>query len=515
MLPHRRTFRSTGRVGPSRRLRLAVTACLAAVVLAPGAARAASAPAEASDRAPTPTKDRKKPWIRRVVPSHNMFELGVYGGLFFVSKDHDFYDPATAPQEPLWAVGIGDFGARLAYFPLAYLGFELEGNVVPTFTRTPTNDPVLLYGFRGHPILRLPGYRIVPFVLGGFGLMGVRSAPDVVGRDVDPMAHYGVGVELFAHRFVALRLEGRHLMGAKAARQNDVTHHFEVLLGLSFTLRVPKKAKPPPPPDRDHDGFLDAEDACPDEPGVAPDGCPRRDTDGDGFLDRDDACPKEPGVAPDGCPPPDQDGDGILDPDDACVTEPETKNGYQDEDGCPDELPEPVKKFSGVIEGIVFDFNEATIKPESKPVLDRAIEVLKEFPEIRVEIVGHTDDVGTRAFNLDLSRRRAEAVRDYLVAGGIDSARLRVRGAGPDEPIAPNDTEEGRAKNRRTEFRILTADDLAPKGDGSKGQAGPPKPKGGDSKGGAEKSKQEDRGSEAPDPKATRGAGEPKGGERP
>ncbi|RMG96205.1 MAG: OmpA family protein [Deltaproteobacteria bacterium] len=419
----------------------------------------------------TPVAER--PWIRRVVPARNMIEIGVYGGAFFAADDHDFYDPATAPQKPLWKVGIGDWGLRFAYFPLSFLGLEIEGNVVPTFARTATNDPVLLYGFRGHPILRLPGYRISPFALGGFGLMGVRSAMDVVGRDVDPIAHYGVGVELFAHRFVALRLEGRHLMGAKAARQNDVTHHFEVLFGVSFTYRVPKRPEPPPPPDRDGDGFVDAKDACPDEPGVAPDGCPRRDTDGDGFLDRDDACPKVPGVAPDGCPIPDTDGDGILDPDDACVDEPETKNGYQDDDGCPDELPEPVKEFSGVIEGIEFDFNEATIKPESKPVLDKAIEVLKEFPEIRVEIVGHTDNVGTREFNLELSRRRAEAVRDYLVRGGIDPSRLRVRGAGPDEPIAPNDTEEGRAKNRRTEFRILTKDDEPDTGpkDRAKGQA--------------------------------------------
>jgi OOP family OmpA-OmpF porin len=85
---------------------------------------------------------------------------------------------------------------------------------------------------------------------------------------------------------------------------------------------------------------------------VAPDGCPAKDTDGDGFLDPDDKCPEEKGVAPDGCPDQDPDQDGILGDKDKCPKEPETKNGYQDEDGGPDEVPEEVKKFTGVIQGI-------------------------------------------------------------------------------------------------------------------------------------------------------------------
>ncbi len=415
---------------------------------------------------PDPTQ-RDKPWIRRFAPQRNMAEVGIYGGVFFASENHDFYDPNaplnTTPQKPLWRASA-DIGLRVAFYPVEYLGLELEGNVIPARVRTVNDDFALLYGFRAHPVLQLPWYRITPFVLGGFGAMGVRSNVFVLGNDVDPVAHYGGGVKMFLNRWLAVRVEARHLMGAQAALQNDVTHHVEVHGGLSVTLRPKPKRPEPPNPDRDDDGFLNEVDACPDTPGIEPDGCPAHDSDGDGFLDPDDKCPTEPGVAADGCPIPDSDGDGILDPDDKCPTKPETKNGYEDEDGCPDEIPAPIKEFTGVIDGIEFEFNKTKIRKGSKPTLDKAVKVLKEFPEIRVEISGHTDNVGTREFNVDLSRRRAEAVRDYLVAGGVAAERLKVRGAGPDQPIADNETEGGRAKNRRTEFRILVKKTATPAG---------------------------------------------------
>src|SRR5690606_15884642 len=136
-------------------------------------------------------------------------------------------------------------------------------------------------------------------------------------------------------------------------------------------------------------------------------------------------------------------------------------NGYQDQDGCPDELPPEIEEFSGVIEGIKFEYDSAKVRKSSSPKLDKAIEVLQRFPDVRLEVVGHSDDKGTREYNLDLSKRRAEAVVDYIVAGGIDRSRLRSRGAGPDEPMVPNDSNANRAKNRRTEFRVLTDEDLS------------------------------------------------------
>ncbi|MCA9718993.1 MAG: thrombospondin type 3 repeat-containing protein, partial [Myxococcales bacterium] len=212
-----------------------------------------------------------------------------------------------------------------------------------------------------------------------------------------------------------VRLDIRDNMAAQRGVDDGATHYPEITLGVSIRFGA-KKDEPEedsdgdgyldsdddcpydpenfngyededgcPEYDRDGDGFFDNQDACPDVPGIAPDGCPEKDRDGDGFLDSQDACPDTPGVEPDGCPIPDTDGDGILDPDDQCVTQPETRNGYQDEDGCPDEIPPKLAKFTGAIKGIYFDFNKDTIKPKSKPVLDRAVSVLDEFPSIRIE----------------------------------------------------------------------------------------------------------------------------------
>jgi OOP family OmpA-OmpF porin len=142
-------------------------------------------------------------------------------------------------------------------------------------------------------------------------------------------------------------------------------------------------------------------------------------------------------------------------PEDQCPTEPETDNDYQDEDGCPDEVPTEVAKFTGAIRGINFDVDEATIKKNSTKTLNAAVKVLTDFPDVRIEISGHTDTDGDRDHNLDLSRRRAEAVKKYLIDKGIDSSRIETRGAGPDEPVADNTTKRGKAQNRRIEFKLL------------------------------------------------------------
>jgi OmpA-OmpF porin, OOP family len=106
-------------------------------------------------------------------------------------------------------------------------------------------------------------------------------------------------------------------------------------------------------------------------------------------------------------------------------------------------------------ETIYFDTGEATIKPVSFSLLDEVAGVLKQHGELkRTEIEGHTDSQGDAAFNQQLSQRRAEAVREYLVRKGIDESRLGAKGFGADKPIAPNDTEQGREANRRVEFRI-------------------------------------------------------------
>lgn len=105
------------------------------------------------------------------------------------------------------------------------------------------------------------------------------------------------------------------------------------------------------------------------------------------------------------------------------------------------------------IYGIYFDFDKADIKPESKPTIEEIAKFLKEHPEIKLYIVGHTDNVGKLEYNMELSKRRAEAVVKELVEKyGIKSDRLKAFGVGPLAPVAPNSTEEGRAKNRRVEL---------------------------------------------------------------
>ena len=177
------------------------------------------------------------------------------------------------------------------------------------------------------------------------------------------------------------------------------------------------------------------------------------DGDGDGFADDKDACPGDPGVAVDGCPAQDRDEDGLLGTDDRCPTEPENRNGFQDEDGCPDEIPVKLGKFGGPPIHSYFDEGKDTIRPKSTALLDRWVTVMNEYPEARLEISGHTND--REKSPAELSLRRAQAVQRYMLAHGIAAARVQVRGAGADEPLDTNGTEVGRAKNRRITFQTF------------------------------------------------------------
>jgi len=286
-----------------------------------------------------------QPWIEQTTPQRDTWELGAYGGAFVLSERHDLYDLHTFPQRPLRRVGpLG--GLRGAYFPLAFVGAEAEFDGTWT-TLSDASEPVFAWGVRGSAILQLPLYRIVPFALGGYGLMGVRSSRDAVGNDVDPAGHYGLGVKLLVTPWLAIRLDGRHVLSAAAARRRAVAHHGAVSLGLSFTLgRARAHQAPTPPPsvepasilvlDSDRDGIADGRDACPTDPGAGLDGCVAADGDGDGILDLHDQCPTEAGPQADGCPSLDTDGDGILDRHDQCPTEFGSMS-----DGCHRPDPEP------------------------------------------------------------------------------------------------------------------------------------------------------------------------------
>lgn len=228
---------------------------------------------------------------------------------------------------------------------------------------------------------------------------------------------------------------------------------------------------PEDPNDIDGDKIPNDKDQCPKDPETVngymdEDGCPENpnDLDGDGIVNEKDKCPKEPETInnfedTDGCPdvvPNDSDGDGVPDDKDRCQGEKEVWNGYKDEDGCADhELDE----FSGIIEGIYFEVNQAMIKKESYPKLNRAAEVLGKYKILNFVIEGHTDSSGNKDMNMKLSEKRAQSVYEYLRYRGVSAERMAVEAYGPTKPIADNKTKEGKAKNRRIEFRILNLDE--------------------------------------------------------
>jgi len=125
---------------------------------------------------------------------------------------------------------------------------------------------------------------------------------------------------------------------------------------------------------------------------------------------------------------------------------------FDEEPPPPPPPPAPPTKTKLVLRGVHFDFDKASLRPEGKPILDEAANILNEHPEVRVEVQGYTDGIGSAEYNLGLSDRRAATVRDYLVGQGVAADRLTTRGFGKSDPVASNDTEEGRAQNRRVEL---------------------------------------------------------------
>ena len=356
-------------------------------------------------------------------------------------------------------------------------------------------EAVTLWTTRAHAILQYDEWSFVPFFVIGGGFIGVSSDAGVVGSESDPQLHVGIGSKFNISDSFQIRIDLRDNI-TPVAEDAGLTNNFEALasLGIRFGGEEEEIVEPPPedPKDSDGDGLLDPDDKCPNEPenkngvqdedgcpepdtdgdGIVDpvdscvdepetvndykdeDGCPEVDTDGDGYYDDQDKCPKLAGKREDGCP--DRDGDGIIDPEDNCPDEPETKNGYKDADGCPDEVPKEMVEFTGAIEGITFATGKDTIRTKSTTKLSKAVTTLKKFPSIRVRISGHTDDVGTAQYNLDLSRRRAEAVKQWLVDKGIDTNRIETIGHGQNHPRSKGKSKAARAQNRRIEFEIIS-----------------------------------------------------------
>mgnify|MGYP001591259924 FL=1 len=200
--------------------------------------------------------------------------------------------------------------------------------------------------------------------------------------------------------------------------------------------------------DSDGDGVVDRLDECPGTAaGVSVDarGC-EIDTDGDGVGDSRDRCPGTPaGAKVDqyGCEL-DGDGDGVVDSKDKCPSTPAGR--AVDNYGC--SLATEYK-----LEHVNFEFDSAKLTADSTASLDEAVQILKRHSDLKVEIAGHTDSMGNDDYNMGLSKRRAQAVADYLIANGATAANIFVKGYGETDPVADNGTAEGRAANRRVELR--------------------------------------------------------------
>jgi len=367
-------------------------------------------------------------------------------------------------------------------------------------------------GLTSWKIVDKTGESSVGWFPSGDPIMGYdKNGQQVELKGTDFTVSLELGLDVFLSERLAFNLGGRyHLMPGNEKDSSGMSFYWgpdhvdantamaEGMVGLTWWFGGT---------DKDHDGIINKYDNCPEQAEDMDgyndlDGCPEIDNDRDGILDEDDRCPNMPEDMDgyrdeDGCPDPDNDEDGIVDGRDQCPDQAEDLDGFQDEDGCPDPdndgdgvldsvdrcprtpADAQVDEFGCVIEpetgaapvvvpvvaatlppgtileGVNFASGSADLLPESIDVLLELAFTLQENPERRIEVRGHTDSTGSPAVNLDLSQRRAQAVRDALIDMGIDPGRITAVGYGQDFPIADNSTRAGRAKNRRVEVYNL------------------------------------------------------------
>ncbi len=314
----------------------------------------------------------------------------------------------------------------------------------------------------------------VPYLIGGLGYQDIDN--ELNSFESGLVAQAGIGFKTDITQHLQFLLEGKFLRDFENA-----TNDFIVSAGLSIPFGYEPKSAPKPvvkPEDSDKDGVVDSDDLCPNTPfgiKVGPDGCPP-DSDKDGVYDYKDRCPAtSAGVEVDenGCCL-DSDNDGVADFKDKC---PNTPKGVKvDENGCcvdsdNDGVPDFKDKCLDTPEGfdvdqqgcpivynfmINFDFNSAKIKSKYLSKIEEFAEFMKKNRAYKAEIQGHTDNKGSNRYNKKLSLQRAKSVYDMLIKFGVEADRLTYVGYGEEKPIASNDTESGRAKNRRVEAHLFT-----------------------------------------------------------
>ncbi|MCA1932294.1 MAG: OmpA family protein [Calditerrivibrio sp.] len=405
------------------------------------------------------------------------YSLSPYLGYHFFSDERDMKDKP-------------EIGLKVERFLNENLGFEIGLGYVPTKKDSDGSNNDMLQHHIHLKYYLMEMNKLKPYVAGGLGGDLTR------GMNIGPSLAIGARYDIKENMGVFGELRDNFLFGDG----NDVI----AMVGLSFYIG--KKTKPildsdgdgvndnldkcPNTPkgvkvdsegcplDSDKDGVYDYLDKCPGTPNgvkVDKDGCPL-DSDKDGVYDYLDKCPGTPEgvkVDKDGCPL-DSDKDGVYDYLDKC---PGTPNGVKvDKDGCPldsdkDGVFDGLDKCPGTPKGSIvdkdgcelsisllihFDTNKAVVKEEYYDEIEKVANFMKNHPDIKIEIAGHTDSRGDRNKNIELSQSRAEAVMEVLITKfGIEKSKISAKGYGPDKPVDTNETEEGRSKNRRVEAVII------------------------------------------------------------
>lgn len=412
-----------------------------------------------------------------------MFGISVEG---FVAK---LFDPTN---EQLFGIGGGgSLDLELNVHPL--LGLQLGGSAL-ALSRGDSSESSSWYGGRA-------GLRFHWGVLAGMisadAWLDVHANYGRSGEVSRAGFDVGLGYALGLFRGVRVGPFLRFGWGSDPLSQNPMMLEAGLTIGLLGDPRSDSfDGANERDPDRDADGVLNENDVCPLEPaGASPDaarrGCPAHDTDGDGVLDANDECPTAPtGARPDaarlGCPQSDIDADGIADSADQCPAaaagaRPDPRRAgcpdgdrdsdtvWDSSDACPEQAgaPSRVAARNGcpglvrvdqeriqILQPVFFATRRDVILEASYPVLAAVADAMQASGIARIRVEGHTDSSGDDARNLELSRRRAESVRRWLIEHGIEEGHLTAAGLGETVPFESNDTELGRAANRRVEFHI-------------------------------------------------------------
>jgi len=388
-------------------------------------------------------------------------------------------------------------GLRLGYFLSPILAIEADAAYTRPESKVITGQDPSHVPFHLRAVLNFPFSERTGLLLGFGGVVDkYAKGYDINGKGIGALA----GVRLGLTRMVALRVDATWDRILVPETNTSRYTNWGLQAGLSALFGL--SARTSGSGDNDGDGVLNSVDRCPGSPPgstVDATGCTARaDTDRDGVIDINDICPgtpagdrvdvngcsgNEPKETPSPAAPADTDGDGVADTADRCAATPAGQrvdaagcplprdsdaDGVMDpDDRCPSSAPGTavdargcVALFEGgrttvVLEGVTFETASSELTSEGSTTLMHVAAALRADPGIRIEVAGHTDNVGRRAANQALSEARARTVRDYLVGSGIAAERVTARGYGMSQPTASNATDEGRAQNRRVELKRI------------------------------------------------------------